>query len=59
MPDLKELPMIAEAEHRRLVGQLIAQLKDLLKENRWQAQLVQQMRDEIVVLKERKRKNQV
>jgi hypothetical protein len=59
MPDLKELSMIAEAEHGRLVGQLIAQLKDLLKESRWQAELVQKMRDEIVVLKERKRKNQV
>ncbi|MFN2182395.1 MAG: hypothetical protein ACK2UU_00325 [Anaerolineae bacterium] len=57
MPDLKGLPMIAEAEHGRLVGQLLAQLKYLPEENRWQTELIQEMRNEIVVLKGRKRKS--
>ena len=37
--------------------QLLAQLKYLLKENHWQAELNQQMRDEIVMLKGRKAKS--
>jgi len=49
--------MIAEAEHGRLVGQLLAQLKYLPEENRWQTELIQEMRTEIVVLKGRKRKS--
>ena len=50
MPDLKEPTMIAEAEHAPLVGQLLAQLKHLFEENRWQAEMIQQMRVEIAVL---------
>lgn len=54
MPDFKQLPNIAEAQRSPLVEQLLAQLERLLEENRRQGEIIQQMRDEIAVLKGRK-----
>jgi hypothetical protein len=51
MPDLKQLPSIAEAQRSPLVEQLLVQLEHLLEENLRQAEIIQQMRDEIAVLK--------
>jgi len=56
MPDLKQLPSIAEAQRSPLVEQLLVQLEYLLEENRRQAEIIQQMRDEIAVLKGQKAK---
>ena len=56
MPDLKQLPHIAEAQRSPLVEQLLVQLEHLLEENRRQAEIIQQMRDEIAVLKGQKAK---
>jgi len=56
MPDLKQLPNIAEAQRSALVEQLLVQLEHLLEENRTQAEIIQQMRDEIAVLKGQKAK---
>jgi hypothetical protein len=56
MPDLKQLPSIADAQRSPLVEQLLAQLEYLLEENRRQAEIIQQMRDEIAVLKGQKAK---
>ena len=56
MPDLKQLPNIAEAQRSPLVEQLLVQLEHLLEENRRQAEIIQQMRDEIAVLKGQKAK---
>jgi hypothetical protein len=56
MPDLKQLPIIAEAERGALVEQLLAQLEYLLEENRRQAEMIEQLRDEIAVLKGQKAK---
>lgn len=56
MPDLKQLPSIAEAQRSPLVEQLLVQLESVLEENRRQAEIIQQMRDEIAVLKGQKAK---
>ena len=48
MPDLKQLPNIAEAQRSPLVEQLLVQLEHLLEENRRQAEIIQQMRDEMM-----------
>ena len=56
MLDLKQLPNIAEAQRSPLVEQLLVQLEHLLEENRRQAEIIQQMRDEIAVLKGQKAK---
>ena len=56
MPDLKQLPSIADAQRSPLVEQLLVQLEHLLEENRRQAEIIQQMRDEIAVLKGQKAK---
>ena len=56
MPDLKQLPSIAEAQRSPLVEQLLVQLEHVLEENRRQAEIIQQMRDEIAVLKGQKAK---
>ena len=56
MPDLKQLPSIAEAQRSPLVEQLLVQLERVLEENRRQAEIIQQMRDEIAVLKGQKAK---
>ena len=56
MPDLKQLPSIAEAQRSPLVEQLLVQLEHLLEQNRRQAEVIQQMRDEIAVLKGQKAK---
>lgn len=56
MPDLQQLPNIAEAQRSPLVEQLLVQLEYLLEENRRQAEIIQQMRDEIAVLKGQKAK---
>ncbi len=56
MPDLKQLPHIAEAQRSPLVEQLLVQLEYLLEENLRQADIIQQMRDEIAVLKGQKAK---
>jgi len=56
MPDLKRLPSIAEAQRGPLVEQLLEQIEQLLEENRRQAEIIQQMRDEIAVLKGQKAK---
>jgi hypothetical protein len=56
MPDLKQLPSIAEAQRSPLVEQLLVHLEHLLEENRRQAEIIQQMRDEIAVLKGQKAK---
>ena len=56
MPDLKQLPNIAEAQRSPLVEQLLVQLEHLLEENLRQAEIIQQMRDEIAVLRGQKAK---
>jgi hypothetical protein len=56
MPDRKQLPSIAEAQRTPLVDQLLEQIEELLEENRRQAERIQQLRDEIAVLKGQKAK---
>jgi len=56
MSDFKQLPTIADAERSVLVEQLLGQIEYLLEENRRQAESIQQMRDEIAVLKGQKAK---
>jgi len=56
MSNLKQLPTIADAERSALVEQLLGQIEHLLEENRRQAEIIQQMRDEIAVLKGQKAK---
>ena len=56
MSDLKQLPTIAEAERSALVEQLLSQIEHLLEENRGQAEIIAQLRDEIAVLKGQKAK---
>ena len=56
MSDLKQLPTIADAERSALVEQLLGQIEHLLEENGRQAEIIQQMRDEIAVLKGQKAK---
>ena len=56
MPDRKQLPSIAEAQRTPLVEQLLEQIEELLEENRRQAERIQQLRDEIAILKGQKAK---
>jgi hypothetical protein len=56
MSDLKQLPTIADEERSALVEQLLGQIEHLLEENGRQAEIIQQMRDEIAVLKGQKAK---
>jgi hypothetical protein len=56
MSDLKRLPTIADAERSALVEQLLGQIEHLLEKNHRQAEIIQQMRDEIAVLKGQKAK---
>lgn len=56
MSDLKQLPSIADADRNALVAQLLGQIEHLLEENRRQSEIIQQMRDEIAVLKGQKAK---
>jgi hypothetical protein len=56
MSDHARLPSIAESQRTPLVEQLLAQLEQLLEENRRQAEQIQQLRDEIAVLKGQKAK---
>jgi len=56
MPDHNQLPHIAEAQRTPLVEQLLEQIEHLLEENRRQAEPIQQLRDEIAVLKGQKAK---
>jgi hypothetical protein len=51
MADPNPLPVIGEAERTPLVEILLARIERLLEEQRRQAELVQQLRDEIAVLK--------
>jgi len=56
MPDRKQLPHIAGAQRTPQVEQLLEQIEHLLEENRRQAEQIQQLRDEIAVLKGQKAK---
>ena len=56
MSDLKQLPSIADAQRSPLVERLLAPLEHLLEENRRQAEIIHQMRDQIAVLKGQKAK---
>jgi hypothetical protein len=56
MPDHDPLPSIPEAERSPLVEQLLALVEHLLQENLRQAEFIQQLRDEIAVLKGEKGK---
>ena len=56
MSDQDLLPNIAESQRTPLVAQLLEQIEHLLEENRKQAEGIQQLRDEIAVLKGQKAK---
>src|SRR5512144_3431595 len=56
MPSPIQLPPIPEAERTPLVEQLLALIEQLAQENRRQAEAIQQLRDEIAVLKGEKAK---
>ena len=56
MSDQDPLPSIAEAQRTPLVEQLLEQIEQLLEDNRRQAEQIQQLRDEIAVLKGQKAK---
>jgi len=56
MSDQDRLPNIAESQRTPLVAQLLEQIEHLLEENRKQAEGIQQLRDEIAVLKGQKAK---
>jgi transposase IS66 family protein len=56
MPSPIQLPPIPEAERTPLVEQLSALIEHLAQENRRQAETIQQLRDEIAVLKGEKAK---
>lgn len=51
MPPRIQLPSIPEAERSPLVAELLAVIERLAQENARQAELIQQLRDEIAVLK--------
>ncbi len=51
MTDPNPLPEIPEAERTSLVESLLARIEQLLEEQRRQAELIGQLRDEIAVLK--------
>jgi len=54
--DPDALPTIAGSQRTPLVAQLLEQIEQLLEENRRQAEQIQQLRDEIAVLKGQKAK---
>ncbi len=56
MPDRKQLPNIPAAESTALVEQLLVQVEHLLEETCRQREIIQQLRDEIAVLKGQKAK---
>jgi hypothetical protein len=56
MSDQNRLPSVAESQRTPLVEQLLEQIEHLLEENRRQAEQLQQLRDEIAVLKGQKAK---
>ena len=56
MSDQDQLPNIAESQRTPLVAQLLEQIEHLLEENRKQAEGIQQLRDEIAVIKGQKAK---
>ncbi|MBK1650449.1 IS66 family transposase [Rhabdochromatium marinum] len=56
MPSLIELPDIPEAERTALVEQLVELIETLAEESQRQAETIQQLRDEIAVLKGEKGK---
>ena len=56
MSDQDQLPNIAESQRTSVVEQLLEQIEHLLEENRKQAEWIQQLRDEIAVLKGQKAK---
>ena len=56
MPDHNRLPIIPEEERSPLVEQLLALVEQLLQETLGQAELIQQLRDEIAALKGEKGK---
>lgn len=56
MADRDPLPVIAEADRSPLVEQLLGQIERLVQETLRQAELIQQLRDEIAVLKGEKAK---
>jgi hypothetical protein len=56
MSDHDRLPSVAESQRTPLVEQLLEQIEHLLEENRRQAEQLQQLRDEIAVLKGQKAK---
>ena len=56
MFDHNRLPSIAESQRTPLVEQLLEQIESLLEKNREQAEHIQQLRDEIAVLKGQKAK---
>jgi hypothetical protein len=56
MSDRDRLPSVAALQRTPLVEQLLEQIEQLLEENRRQAEQIQQLRDEIAVLKGQKAK---
>jgi hypothetical protein len=56
MSDHDRLPSVAGSQRTPLVEQLLEQIEQLLEENRRQAEQIQQLRDEIAVLKGQKAK---
>ena len=56
MIDQDQLPNIADSQRTSLVEKLLEQIEHLLEENRKQAERIQQLRDEIAVLKGQKAK---
>lgn len=56
MPDHNRLPNIPEGERTALVEQLLEQIEYLIQESFRQAEVIQQLRDEIAVLKGEKAK---
>ena len=56
MSDQDQLPNIPESQRTSLVEQLLEQIEHLLEENRKQGERIQQLRDEIAVLKGQKAK---
>jgi len=56
MSNRDPLPSVAESQRTALVEQLLEQIESLLEKNREQAEHIQQLRDEIAVLKGQKAK---
>jgi hypothetical protein len=56
MSDFKQLPIVADVQRTPLVEQLLEQIAHLLEVNQEQSERIQQLRDEIAVLKGQKAK---